>query len=71
MAKSIRFGSMDGESFEVMAEITEGQNKQFIIDCNEMTVKFIKFQGIKRTATTAVTALLNLKRITIRKLWIS
>ncbi|MCH1939411.1 polysaccharide lyase family 8 super-sandwich domain-containing protein [Holdemania massiliensis] len=44
-------GSMDGENFEVMAEITEGQNKQFIIDCNEMTVKFIKFKGIKRTAT--------------------
>lgn len=44
-------GSMDGINFEVMAEITEGQNKQFIIDCKEMTVKFVKFQGIKRTAT--------------------
>ena len=44
-------GSMDGINFEVMADITDGQNRQFVINCNEMTVKFVKFQGIKRTAT--------------------
>jgi len=42
---------MDGINFEVMADITDGQNRQFVINCNEMTVKFVKFQGIKRTAT--------------------
>ncbi|WP_302557800.1 polysaccharide lyase family 8 super-sandwich domain-containing protein [Holdemania filiformis] len=44
-------GSNDGENFEVMANVTDGQNKQYIINCSEMTVKYVKFQGIKRTAT--------------------
>ena len=34
-------GSNDGENFEVMANVTDGQNKQYIINCSEMTVKYV------------------------------
>ena len=39
-------GSNDGENFEVMANVTDGQNKQYIINCSEDVYKRQRFAFI-------------------------
>lgn len=45
-------GSVDGVNYEEMVHITDGKNKTVTLNFDDTTVKYVKFQGIKRTGTT-------------------